>query len=116
MHLAFALTDKVDPIAVYATVVATLVFGWNVYVWLNSGPRLQIVARDVGSKSTTITNVIVISYKMREQRRPNRPSFTAIFNNVGGNYPIPDILDVGHKFSSKADQEGLVDRIRDSYF
>src|SRR5258707_272456 len=77
---------------------------------------LVVRATNVGSKKTIITNVLVISYKNIWQRLRRRPSFTAIFNNVGGSYPIPYVLDVGHNFSSQADQAGLVEKIRDTYF
>jgi hypothetical protein len=116
-----------------------LVFAWNIYVWRNSGPRLEVHAimnmliiggtaeeesktflvvraANVGSKKTTITNVIIFSYKNIWQLIRKRPSFTAVFNNVGGSYPIPYVLDVGHNFSSQADQAGLVEKIRDTYF
>jgi hypothetical protein len=139
MQFTFTLADKVDPIAIYAALVATLVFAWNIYVWRNSGPRLTVSATmnmliiggiaeeesktflivratNIGSKKTTITNVIVLSYANCWQRFRNRPSFTAVFNNVGGSYPIPYVLDVGHNFSSMADQAGLVEKIRDAYF
>lgn len=139
MQLSFTFAEKIDPIAIYAAFVATLVFAWNIYVWLNSGPRLQVTAQmnmlilggtadhesktflivratNVGSKKTTITNVLVISYDNFWQRLRKRPSFTAVFNNVGGSYPIPYVLDVGHNFSSQADQAGFVARIRDTYF
>jgi hypothetical protein len=39
-----------------------------------------------------------------------------VFNNQGGDYPIPYVLNVGHDFMSKADQVDLVSRIRDTYF
>ena len=73
-------------------------------------------ATNVGSKKTTITNVLIVSYDNIWQRLRRRPAVTAVFNNVGGNYPIPYVIDVGHDFSSRADQDGLVKRIRDTYF
>ena len=44
MQFTFTLADKIDPVAVYAALVATMVFAWNVYVWRNSGPRLNVTA------------------------------------------------------------------------
>ena len=139
MQFTLTLADKIDPIAVYAAFVATLVFAWNIYVWRNSGPRLAVTATmnmliiggaveeesktflivratNIGSKKTTITNVLIISYDNIWHRFRNRPTFTAVFNNVGGSYPVPYVLDVGHNFSSMADQAGLVEKIRDAYF
>jgi hypothetical protein len=139
MQFTFTLANKVDPVALYAAFVATMVLVWNIYVWRHSGPRLEVTATmnmliiggtpeeesktflivratNVGSKKTTITNVLIISYDNIWRRVRNRPSFTAVFNNVGGSYPIPYVLDVGHNFSSMADQAGLVEKIRDTYF
>jgi hypothetical protein len=140
MHFTFALADKVDPIAIYAAFVATLVFVWNVHVWLSNGPRLKVTASmnmlviggltteqqrqkflivgvtNVGSKQTTITNVLIHSYESAWRLFRRRPNWTAVFNNVGGVQPIPYVLDVGHNFSSKADQSLLVEKIRDTYF
>ncbi len=139
MQFTFTLADKIDPIAVYAALVATMVFAWNVYVWRNSGPRLNVTATmnmlvigggadeekksflivrgtNVGSKKTTITNVVILSYDNIWQRFRNKPTWSAVFNNQGGDYPIPYVLNVGHDFMSKADQVDLVSRIRDTYF
>jgi hypothetical protein len=139
MQFTLTLADKVDPVAIYAAIVATMVFAWNIYVWRNSGPRLNVSATmnmlilggsheeesktflivratNIGSKKTTITNVLVTSYANIWQRLLRRPNWTAVFNNVGNNFPIPYVLDVGHDFMSRADQADLVDRIRDTYF
>jgi hypothetical protein len=139
MQFTFTLADKIDPLALYAAIISTLVFAWNIYVWRNSGPRLNVSASmnmiviggtaeeesktylivratNIGREKTTITNVLILSYKTLWQRFRKRPSFTAVFNNVGGWYPVPYVLDVGHNFSSKADQADLVERIRDTYF
>ena len=117
MQFTFTLADKIDPVAVYAALVATMVFAWNVYVWRNSGPRLNVTATmnmlvigggadeekksflivrgtNVGSKKTTITNVVILSYDNIWQRFRNKPTWSAVFNNQGGDYPIPYVLNV----------------------
>jgi hypothetical protein len=139
MQFTVSLANKIDPIAIYAAFVATLVFAWNVYVWRNSGPKLRVSASmnmmiiggsaeeeakrflivratNVGSKQTTITNVLICSYKNAWQLLRKRPSFNAIFNNVGNSYPVPYVLEVGNNFSSRADQADLIDKLRDTYF
>jgi len=139
MQFTLTLADKIDPIAVYAALVATLVFAWNIYVWRNSGPRLNVTASmnmliiggygeeddkmflvvratNIGGKRTTITNVLILSYKNFWEWLRNRPSFTAIFNNTEPAFPLPYVLDVGHNFMNKADQAELTGRIRDTYF
>ena len=77
---------------------------------------LIVRATNIGSKKTTITNVLVFSYTNIWQRFRRRPAWTAVFNNVGNNFPVPYVIDVGHDFMSKADQADLVSRIRDTYF
>jgi hypothetical protein len=134
------LVDKIDPIAIYAAVLSTFVFLWNVYVWWNSGPKLAVSATmnmlviggfptddekklylivratNVGSKKTTVTNVVIFSFNSLWQRLRGRPAWAAVFNNTDPSYRLPYILDVGHNFSSRADQTGLVEKIRDTYF
>jgi hypothetical protein len=139
VQFTFTLANKIDPVAVYAAFVATMVLAWNIYVWRHSGPRLKVTAAmnmlviggtfeeehttflivratNVGAKKTTITNVLIISYDTIWRRFRYRPSFTAVFNNVGGSHSIPYVLDVGHNFSAKADQAGLIEKIRGTYF
>ena len=139
MQFTLTLADKIDPIAIYAALVATLVFAWNIYVWRHSGPRLNVTASmnmliiggygededkmflivratNVGGKKTTITNVLIFSYKNLWEYSRNKPSFTAIFNNTEPAFPLPYVLDVGHNFMNKADQAELTARIRDTYF
>jgi hypothetical protein len=139
MQFTLTFADKIDPVAIYAACVATMVFCWNIYVWRNSGPRLKVSASmnmliiggssveesktflivratNIGAKKTTITNVLIYAYDNIWQRIRKRPSFCAVFNGVGGPYPIPYVLDVGYNFSGQADQAELVDRIRDTYF
>jgi hypothetical protein len=120
--------------------LSTLVFLWNVYVWWTNGPKLSVTATmnmlviggypsedekkrflivratNVGSKKTTITNVVIFSFKSRWQVLRDRPAWTAMFNNTTSSHPLPYVLDVGHNFSSRADQSGLVEKIRETYF
>lgn len=35
---------KIDPIAIYAAILSTIVFIWNVFVWWRTGPRLRVSA------------------------------------------------------------------------
>jgi hypothetical protein len=77
---------------------------------------LIVRATNIGGKKTTITNVLIFSYKSVWEYLRNRPSFTAIFNNTEPAFPLPYVLDVGHDFMNKADQSELTERIRDTYF
>jgi hypothetical protein len=72
-----------DSIAIYAAVLSTIVFCWQVFIYLRNGPRLRvtaaagmrvfgpvpdqgeylaITATNVGNAATTITHVVVMGY------------------------------------------------------
>lgn len=78
MEITLHLFDKIDPVAIYAAIVATTVLVWDVIKWLRDGPRLHgsaganmsiydgsrrdddlyftLDVSNTGSKPTTITN------------------------------------------------------------
>jgi hypothetical protein len=93
---AVTFAAKIDPIAIYAAVLSTIVFIWNVFVWWGTGPLLKVSAssnmkmfgpgaRDnssyllanvgnVGTQQTTITHVIGFAYRNRWDRVRNKPA------------------------------------------
>ena len=105
---------KIDPIAIYAAVLSTIVFIWNVFVWWRTGPRLKVSAssnmkmfgpgaRDnstyivanvsnVGTQQTTITHVIGFAYRNRWDRIRNKPAEAFVVNDAMPAYPIPYVL------------------------
>ena len=40
MTITFA--REIDPVAIYAAIVSTIVFVWQIFVWLHTGPRLKV--------------------------------------------------------------------------
>ena len=42
MEITLQLIDKVDPIAIYAAIVATTLLIWDIVKWRRSGPRLRL--------------------------------------------------------------------------
>lgn len=128
MEFSVHLSDKVDPVAIYAAVISTLVLGWQIYVWLNTGPRLRLSANpnmemyggvvpdpntytvlkvtNVGRQRTTITHVILLSYSGWWNRLWKRQAKSFIVNHAVSAYPIPHVLEIGETFMSMAIQDG----------
>lgn len=134
LHINFA--DKIDPVAVYAAIVATLVLGWQIFVWLRSGPHLKGRANsnmksfgalgesnetyvvfnitNTGRAPTTITHVALYAYKNRWNWFRQRTDFTAIVNHSLAAYPIPYVFKVGETFMSMCIQtDDLVQKSKD---
>jgi hypothetical protein len=120
------LADRLDPVAVYAAVVSTIVLGWQIFVWFRTGPRLKLSAssnmktfggiktddntyitlnvRNVGTQQTTITHVLMFSYKNRWKWFRRKPETTGFINHGVAAYPIPHVLGAGQTFMSMARQ------------
>jgi hypothetical protein len=79
------IADHVDPIAIYAAIIASVALGWQIFTWLRNGPRLRIRAFpnevllgrahapddrlhivlnvvNVGNAETTLTHMLLICY------------------------------------------------------
>lgn len=122
----FSLAKDLNAVAIYAAVVSTLVFMWQVYVHFREGPRLRVRANpnmrfvqdgglskesyiminvsNRGSSDTTITHVVAFAYDGWLKRLRSKPSVTMIINHDSASYPIPYVLEVGRMFSSMARQ------------
>jgi hypothetical protein len=124
---------KIDPIAIYAAVLSTIVFIWNAFVWWGTGPLLKVSAssdmkmfgpgaRDnssyivanvsnVGTQQTTITHVIGFAYRNRWDRIRNKPSEAFVVNHGMPAYPLPYVLQAGQTFMSMALQTEKVEKL-----
>lgn len=126
MDFSITLADKIDPVAMYAALVATLVLLWDILKWWRSGTRLRISANsdmetvgyihgdgktyilvnvtNTGSAPTTITHLVGYVYKTKLhrwfRRNPNR-SFFVSNNEVS---PIPFKLEPGAQFTGMIQQ------------
>jgi hypothetical protein len=105
---------KLDPIAIYAAILSTAVFCWQIYTWLRSGPRLRgsvsrnmiqfgegyrddnlylvINVANVGKADTTITHVVIFAFDGWWQYFRNRPAKTAVVGRGASSYSIPYVL------------------------
>lgn len=128
MEISFNFSDKIDPVAIYAAVIASAVLIWDIVKWLRSGVRLRGYAQanmitvgmgyldgktyvnvnvdNVGDRPTTIQVVGLHGYasiwdQIRKKRNRN-----AVFNSgFQENYPIPYRLDVGGNFRASVLQD-----------
>lgn len=124
--MEFIPAKDLNAVAIYAAILSTFVFFWQVYVHFREGPRLQVRANpdmkylegrqfsketyivvnvsNRGSADTTITHVVAFSYDNWWRRLRDRPSLTFIVNHSSVAYPIPYVLEVGRMFTSMASQ------------
>ena len=102
---------------------------WNVYTKLTSGARLRVSAfagmvmvpppsnnptflkvtvQNVGTATTTITNVTLHTYESRWKRLRNRATINAVLNHYRGPQ-FPQKLEVGAEWSGLMEQDGRFD-------
>lgn len=128
MLLTFSLADKIDPVAVYAAIVATLVLIWDVIKWLRAGPRLHGKAQgnmqiaggyprdsssyivftvfNRGSANVTLTNLGIVAYASPWQRFRGKSAHTFIVNTAGAvGCSVPYVLKAGEQFMTLARQD-----------
>jgi hypothetical protein len=118
--------DMKDLVPIYAAVLSTVVFSWQVFTWWATGPRLrgktaanvQIIAggkRDdivyvtlnvanVGTQPTTVTNVLVYCYKNRWARLRDRRMRQGLVTSGAPAHPVPSVLEVGKTFLALVQQ------------
>lgn len=120
--------DTLDPVAVYAAIVSTIVFVWEVFKWWRGEasfevsvapdmldinepePRRTFVAievRNTGNAATTITHVALLGYKSRLHRLFNKPTKNALVNSSTANR-TPFELKPGGRFLATGEQNDLV--------
>jgi len=128
--LTFA--DKIDPVAIYAATISTIVLLWQIFVWFRTGPRLKIsvssnmktfgaledgntyiVANVVntGTQPTTIPHVVGYAYRNRLIYILGKPSNTFWVKHSVATYPIPYPLEVGKTFMSMMIQEETIEQL-----
>ncbi len=129
MEIDIRLFSDLDPIALYAALVATSVLIWDIVKWVRRGPQLKgkasshmlfiggyddtdklfvaINVTNVGSQPTTIRTVGLLGYSNRWSWFRNKPDKAAVISHDSPSYPLPYVLNVGGEFSSYCDQEAL---------
>jgi hypothetical protein len=120
--MGLSVDDNVNLVAIYAAVVSTVSILWQVWVWFRNGPRLHVAASadmqvmggynkddkkyavvnvaNIGTAKTTITNVVVFTYKNTIHRLLNKPSNTFVVNHDVAGYQIPYVIESGCTFMS----------------
>lgn len=129
MELTFIFDDNLDPVAVYAAIVATTVLAWDMVKWLRSGARLVIhiapdmtvmgdseregityilvTATNVGSAPTTVTILALEHYRNFLTRMRGKRDFSAFITRpqVTQHLPLPHVLKPGEEWSGLITQE-----------
>jgi hypothetical protein len=127
MEWKFSFSSELNPIILYAAIVATASLLWQIITHLRTGPRLTarvdanrilagpgypsdnrtyliFSAANTGTADTTITNVALSAYDGRWARLRGRPAQAAI---VPGDPPFnstPYVLKVGQTFMTACTQ------------
>lgn len=127
-------------IAAYAAVISTFVLGWDVYKWLDSGPKVKltsnsgmrvvgrmqvdpatyisVTAVNLGDRATTITNLGFVYYSSRIKAllRRSRPDQAFVTTMPSQAQPIPFRFEPGAQWMGLAEQdEQMVRMSRDGY-
>ena len=129
MEITLNIVGEIDPVAIYAALVATTILIWDVVKWLRSGPRLKtransgmqilndpqrhgktyisVKAANVGSSPTTITNLALAYYKNSWDRLRRKPAnnFVAISPEITPAHALPHILQVGEEWTGLIEQD-----------
>lgn len=127
-------------IAGYAAVISTFVLGWDVYKWLDAGPKVQmtatagmkivgnghvdpnsyigVTANNLGDRATTITNLGFLFYEswVKAVFYRNRPDKAFIITVPSQAHVIPYRFEPGAQWMGTAIQdEKISDMARDGY-
>lgn len=123
MQLSFHFIGQIDPVALYAAVVATAVFVWDIVKWRQSGVHLKgyansnmktlhmgdlddltyisIRVNNEGDRPTTITGIYLKSYGSAWKKFRKNSSFQAVVNSyLEDRYPIPYRFEVGAPYTA----------------
>lgn len=124
--MALSVDDKVNLVAIYAAVLSTISILWQIWVWFRTGPRLRVTANtnmlvmggynkndqkyvvinvvNRGSAKTTITHVVMFTYKSVIYKMLNRPDKSFVVKHDVLACQIPYVIDAGCTFMSMTTQ------------
>jgi hypothetical protein len=117
----FSIIHEIDPVALYAALVATIVLVWDVIKWmgerqavslnvivpaetmtetngLESGPLAALSVSNIGNKPTTITHIVIQYYSNWIRVVANRPNKTMWVPTPNARLPIPHELNIGRQW------------------
>lgn len=125
MEITLNFVAEIDPVAIYAALVATTILIWDVVKWLRSGPRIKVrmnpnmkiindpdprrtgktfiyvIVTNVGFSPTTITNFGGVHFRNRwdQLRRKPDKQFYITSPEAAQHLPLPHVLKVGEEWS-----------------
>jgi hypothetical protein len=128
-----------DLVAWWGAILATLVFIWDLYKWLASGPKIKLQvdtnmqlinvpgwnadryvtvrAINVGDQPTTITTLGLFHYRSLYDRLRNDPTTKAVVAVGGITQPLPYTLNPTCIWDGAIEQNSDVERmLRNGYF
>ena len=134
MEITLNLVAEIDPVAIYAALVATTILIWDVVKWLRSGPRLRtrassgmiivgdpdprrhgktfvsVIATNAGSSPTTITTLSMAHYKNPWDRFRRKPQsqFVVTMPETSPDQGLPRMLHVGEQWTGLIEQTSEV--------
>ena len=137
MEITLNIVGEIDPVAIYAALVATTILIWDVVKWLRSGPRIKVransnmkilndpdpsrhgktyifvIVANVGFSPTTITNFGGSHFRNRwdQLRRKPDKQFYITSPEVAQHLPLPHVLKVGEEWSGMIDQTPEFDQM-----
>ena len=130
MEITLNLVAEIDPVAIYAALVATTILIWDVVKWFRSGPRIKVrlnsnmilvgdpdpsrhgktfisvMVTNVGSSPTTITNLCGAHFRNRwdQLRKKSDKQFVVIAPQAAQHLPLPHVLKVGEEWRGLIEQ------------
>lgn len=138
MQFSINLADKLDPLALYAALLSTVIFVWEIIKWVRQGPRLKgransgmktfgmgysddktyvvLNVTNVGTEKTTITHVAIYGFKRWWSWLRTRPDKAGVVKHSIAAYPIPYVLNVGEKFMSMCHQDDELEQWSRDYW
>ena len=126
MEFSLKFIGEIDLIAIYAAILSTAIFIWELIRWYRRGPRLEgystsnmIIVGGAyedknhyircniynrGNEATTINNVGIIGYKNKKNKKRNNPSFQGVVPQDNSAYSMPYRIEIGGEFSAMCKQ------------
>jgi hypothetical protein len=142
MEVSFTLADKLDPIAIYAALVASVVLVWDIIKWARKGPKLKlhvivpakivnpddedgegtyafVTVTNVGTFPTTITHLGMAYYQSWWKAKMDivtKEMYVVDPDVAEGGRPLPAELQFGKQWTGGIRYKEEVKRmVRDGY-
>ena len=116
-----------DLAAWWGAVVATIVFGWDIYKWRSDGPHValelspnmivigdparegkkwvSVTITNTGTRPTTLKGIGLEHYANPTRRLRGKTEMAAVFPNPNDHHPLPRMLNPGEEWRGLIPQE-----------